>query len=161
MEHHPRPAHPGVRFPPPLLFVAGLLIGWVLDRSVQRLPLLPRSAASIAGIAGPALVLAGAGLIAWGAVTFRRAQTAIYPNQPASRLVFAGPYRFTRNPMYTGMTTIYLGVMLLADTAWHLLLLPAVLLLLHRFVIAREGRYLDAEFGAEYHAYRQRVRRWL
>ena len=30
---------PGVRFPPPLLFVGGLVAGWLLDRRVRPLPL--------------------------------------------------------------------------------------------------------------------------
>ncbi|WP_331054806.1 isoprenylcysteine carboxylmethyltransferase family protein [Longimicrobium sp.] len=161
MDEPAAPANPGVRFPPLLLFVAGLVAGWALDRYVVHLPLLPVGVQRIAGVAGPVLVVAGLAIILWGVLTFRRARTGIYPTQPASRIVYAGPYRFTRNPMYTGMLAAYLGGMLLARTAWPLLLLPAVLLLLQHFVISREERYLEAEFGAEYHEYRQRVRRWL
>ena len=40
------------------------------------------------------------------------------------------------------------------------LLIPC-LFVIDRFVIAREERYLSARFGAEYDAYRQKVRRWL
>ena len=151
--------HPGVRFPPPALFVAGLLLGWALDRGVRAIP-LPALGATAAPL-GAALVLLGLALVAWGIATFRRARTAIIPHYPASRIVDGGPYRFTRNPMYTGFTIVYLGLAALMRSAWPLLLLPLVLAALVRLVIAREERYLSAAFGAEYDAYRARVRRWL
>jgi acetyl esterase/lipase len=40
------------------------------------------------------------------------------------------------------------------------LLLPC-LAIVDQFVIQREERYLAAKFGADYEAYRQKVRRWL
>lgn len=152
--------HPGVRVPPPLLFVAGLLVAWALDRGVRSLPLPGLGPAASAPL-GATLVLLGLAVVAWGIATFRRARTAIIPVRAASRLVASGPYRFTRNPMYTGFTIVYLGIAALMRSAWPLLLLPPVLAALVRLVIAREERYLSAAFGAEYDAYRARVRRWL
>ena len=97
----------------------------------------------------------------WGLISFVRARTAVMPHLPASRLVTAGPYRFTRNPMYLGITLAYAGLALLIDTAWPLLLLPAVLALLMVVVVRREERYLERAFGDAYRAYRDRVRRWI
>jgi protein-S-isoprenylcysteine O-methyltransferase Ste14 len=151
---------PGVRIPPPLIFAAGLLGAWLLDRYVYPLP-LPWDRYGPASRVGVMLVAIGLLLSAWGGVTFRRARTAIIPIYSASRLVVTGPYRFTRNPMYTGMTLAYLGATLLLHTAWAFLLLPVVLLTLTRFVIRREERYLEHAFGSEYADYRARVRRWL
>jgi protein-S-isoprenylcysteine O-methyltransferase Ste14 len=94
-------------------------------------------------------------------LTFRRARTAILPTRPASQLVDGGPYRFTRNPMYTGLTTAYVGAAALLDSVWPLLLLPLVLAALVRLVVRREEAYLRGAFGAEYAAYQARVRRWL
>ena len=151
---------PGVRFPPPTLFVAGILAGWMLDRYWQALPF---SNVAVAGVqtGGIGLVLAGIVLIAWGMVTFRRARTAILPHHGASRLVANGPYRFTRNPMYVGLTIAYLGGAALIDSAWPVIVLPIVLTALVRLVIAREEAYLHDAFGAEYAAYQARVRRWI
>jgi protein-S-isoprenylcysteine O-methyltransferase Ste14 len=65
----------------------------------------------------------------------------------------------TRNPMYVGMAFLYVafafGVM------WALAFLPAVLLIVDRFVIAREEPYLEAKFGRAYRDYKARARRWL
>ncbi len=97
----------------------------------------------------------------WGMVTFHRAKTAINPHHSASRLVSDGPYRFTRNPMYTGLTIAYVGGAALLDSAWPIIVLPVVLVILVQTVVLREERYLADAFGAEYSGYVARVRRWL
>jgi protein-S-isoprenylcysteine O-methyltransferase Ste14 len=63
--------------------------------------------------------------------------------------------------MYLAMTMFYLGLTLLANALWPLLLLPGVLIVIQRGVIAREERYLERTFGDAYGAYAARVRRWL
>lgn len=111
--------------------------------------------------AGGMLMAGGAGLALWAAWLFQRAGTNIPTFRPALRPVFEGPYRFTRNPMYLGVTAFYAGLALAVASAWMLLLLPPVLLVMDRFVIAREEPYLDARFGQPYRDYKTRVRRWL
>jgi protein-S-isoprenylcysteine O-methyltransferase Ste14 len=76
-------------------------------------------------------------------------------------LVKDGPYRFTRNPMYTGLTIAYFGGAALLDSAWPIIVLPVVLIVLVQTVILREERYLADAFGVEYSVYVARVRRWL
>ena len=83
------------------------------------------------------------------------------PMKPTTALVTSGPYRVTRNPMYVGMAFLYAGLALSLGVIWALALLPAVLLMVDRLVIAREERYLEAKFGEEYRDYKRRVRRWL
>jgi protein-S-isoprenylcysteine O-methyltransferase Ste14 len=156
--------HPGVRFPPPFLFVAGILAGLALDRWVIRLRLTDVGGPS-AGMAFVVLgwigILAGLTLMLWGLGTFARARTSVMPIRPARTLVIAGPYRFTRNPMYVGLTALYLGLALLVKTLWPIVLLPGVLGALYQFVVQPEERYLASAFGVEYVEYRRRVRRWL
>ena len=156
----PTMSSPGVRFPPPTIFAAGFFVGWLLDRRVRALP-LSGLLGTVGEIIGIVLVVVGLGLTFWGLATFHAARTAIMPNRGASRLVFSGPYRFTRNPMYTGITIAYVGGAAVVDSAWPLLLLPIVLALLIRLVIRREERYLSEAFGDAYTAYKTRVKRWL
>lgn len=102
------------------------------------------------------------GIVAeWGFLTFLRARTAILPHHGASQLVTNGPYRFTRNPMYGGLTIAYVGIAAMIDFAWPMILLPVTLIALVRLVISREQTYLSSASGAEYIAYQARVRRWL
>ena len=161
-EDRPGPANAGVRFPPPLLFVAGWSIGWALDRLVVRMPFVGG-----AGNRTPILILGWLGIVsglafaAWGITTFRRARTAIVPIKPARTVVASGPYRWSRNPMYVGLTAVYAGVALVRNAAWPLILLPVVLPALWFLVIRREERYLTHAFGETYLRYQQSVRRWL
>ena len=147
----------GVRFPPPLIYVAGLLLGWLLERV---LPLSPIDELWSAILSVFCLIV-GAGLISFAMGLFRRAGTNPLPMRPTTALVLRGPYRYTRNPMYLGMAFVYAGTALLFDLRWALIVLPLVLFVVQTQVIAREERYLEARFGEEYRAYRARVRRWL
>lgn len=152
---------PDVKFPPPLLFVAGLGGGVLLDRVLTAIvpSFIPATApAQVAGIIVGLLGLTG---VYVGIITFRRARTAIYPNRPASQIVSHGIYAHTRNPMYVGFTLVYLGGVLLLASAGALMLLPLVLILLYRLVIVREERHLRAAFPRAHAEYCTRVRRWL
>lgn len=152
--------HPGVRFPPPLLFVVGGLAGWALGRA-WPVPLVVSPADRLLAVVGLVLVVAGVVLGVWAVLTFRRARTAIVPSRPATGVVEAGPYRFSRNPMYVALSVAYLGVTLVLNSVWPLALLPVVLGALFVLVVRREERYLASAFGEGYAAYRRRVRRWL
>lgn len=147
---------PGVHFPPPLLFALGFAAGLLLHR---EWPI--RAIAGGLPAVGWTLIAAGAVVGGWAMLTFRRARTGIFPNQPATSVVRRGPYRFTRNPMYLSLNSIYLGIAVLANTAWPILLLPLVLAVLRRAVIAKEEAYLAEAFGPEYEEYCKHVRRWL
>lgn len=76
------------------------------------------------------------------------------------RLVVRGPYARSRNPMYVAWTVLYAGIALVVNTAWPMVLLPAVLALIHIGVL-REERALERRFGEQYAAYRRRTRRYL
>ncbi len=152
--------HPGVNFPPPLIFVVPLGAG-VLTHRYWPLPLLPASSRGIGVALGWLLIAFWAFLFAWALLTFARSRTTIVPNRPAARLVVGGPYALTRNPMYLSMASLYLGIAVLVNTGWPLILFPGVILLMQSQVIRKEERYLEDAFGLDYRAYRSRVRRWL
>jgi protein-S-isoprenylcysteine O-methyltransferase Ste14 len=156
--------HPNVRFPPPFLFVAGMLAGLALDRWV--VPLSPTrlfgpGSRGVFVVAGWGGVIAGLAVVFWALGTFVRARTSAIPIRPARTLVVDGPYSFSRNPMYVGLTVLYIGLSLLIDTAWPIVLLPPVLGALYVWVIEPEERYLAGAFGLAYLEYQRTVRRWL
>jgi protein-S-isoprenylcysteine O-methyltransferase Ste14 len=90
-----------------------------------------------------------------------RAGTNVLPTRPALAIVTDGPFRFTRNPLYLANAVAYLGLTLVFNTVWTLLLYVPMLLVIHWGIIRREERYLEAKFGETYLAYKARVRRWL
>jgi len=148
---------PGVIAPPPLIYLAGLGLGFLLEA------LLP--SASLPGwlrwSLGGALLVAG-GLLAVSFVrAFRGAGTPVNPAEPATALVTAGPYRLSRNPGYLGMALVYAGIAVLSEAIWVLALLVPVLLLIDRGVIRREERHLERRFGEDYLRYKRQTRRWI
>lgn len=94
---------------------------------------------------------------------FWQARTTINPLQPdrASVLVTHGIYRFTRNPMYLSLLLLLVAYASQLGT-WAAFAGPvAYVAYITRFQILPEERVLLSKFGAEYDAYRRRVRRWL
>jgi protein-S-isoprenylcysteine O-methyltransferase Ste14 len=148
---------PKVRIFPPLVYLVGLVIGHLANRW------LPIDAVPDQGawIAGGVLVVLGLGLSASAMTNFRRAGTTIRPDRASSTLVIAGPYKFTRNPMYVGMATAYLGLAIADRSLASLILLPVVLLVIRRAVIVHEESFLERRFGSAYTDYKAKVRRWL
>lgn len=147
----------GVVAPPPLIYVVPLGIGLYLNRA-NPFPIMPARFAQTIGVAllGLGFIL---GLSAF--VQFWRKHTSVMPYSPTTAIIQSGPFRLTRNPLYVAMTLLYVGVALIMNAAWPLLLLPLVLLIVHRGVIQREERYLEQKFGDEYISYKSRVRRWI
>jgi protein-S-isoprenylcysteine O-methyltransferase Ste14 len=82
-------------------------------------------------------------------------------DRPVTALVSVGPYQFTRNPIYIGLVLVYFGLSIILTSLWALLLLIPVLIILQRYVIAREETYLEKKFGEAYRNYKERVPRWL
>jgi protein-S-isoprenylcysteine O-methyltransferase Ste14 len=154
------PRGPGIRYPPPVIFIGGFLVAWFLEGQLSFE--IDGAGASTRQVAlGAVLVAGGLALMVSGMVTFVRARTAIIPYHAARQLVTSGPYRFTRNPMYLGLTCGYFGVAVLLNLAWPIVVLPLVLIVLTLAVINLEERHLREAFGEDYNAYCRRVRRWI
>ena len=159
MDEAPPIPHPGIGFPPPLIYAGGLAAGWWVH---LRWP-LPLTAGASRPREMVAAVCIGVWLVLmlWAFAAFLHAHTTFMPNRPARLLVTNGPYRFTRNPMYLSLAALYIGVTLLINSWWPVALLPIVLILIRRAVVAREERYLASAFPVEYSDYCRRVRRWV
>lgn len=110
---------------------------------------------------GRILVGLGLALALWAAWGFRRARTTIVPREAPSALVETGPYRFSRNPIYLADLMILAGVAMSLGTALGLLLVVPFKWVLERRFIRPEEAMLADRLGADYEAYRSRVRRWL
>jgi len=150
----------GVKVRPPLLFLSGLVVGAIAGW------LLPLDAgAALAGpprwVAGGAVALCGVALMAWAFRLFRASGTPVPTSRPTNAVVTTGPYRFSRNPIYLGLSLIYIGIALGLALWWALALLPLIWIILHFGVVRREEAYLEARFGEAYKNYRRRTRRYI
>ena len=137
-----------------LAVLAGLALQWVVP-----LPFMPASVPSV-WLGGIVFVLALA-LLAWAVATMTRAGSNVPTNLPSTTIVEAGPYRFTRNPIYLGMFLGLVGLAIGFDSLWLLVMLAPFALVIRYGVVAREEAYLERKFGDAYRQYRARVRRWL
>jgi len=152
-----------LKIPPP---VVALLVGvamWGIARlEVDLRPALDLPRLTRAALAAP-FVVAGVVIAAMGVATFRRARTTINPMKPdaATSLVTGGIYRFTRNPMYLGLTLALDGWAVFLFSPWTLLGPVAFVLYITRFQIAPEERALRDRFGESFTAYAAKVRRWV
>ena len=148
---------PQVRIIPPLVYLAGLVIGFVANLwwPVRFMPDV------MAWIFGGILIACGGVLAGSALFRFKRARTTVRPDRPPSALVIAGPYKFTRNPMYLGLAVAYLGIATAGQSVWALILLPVVLTIIQRQAIEPEEAFLKRRFGADYIDYTKQVRRWM
>jgi protein-S-isoprenylcysteine O-methyltransferase Ste14 len=149
--------HPQVVVIPPVIYAGAFGLGLIVEGLVRTD--VPGSTLRF-GLGG-VLLLIGIALMGSGLRAFRAAGTHVEPYLPTTALVTTGPYRFTRNPIYLGMTAAYLGAGLLSDSVWILLLAIPVLALIHVGVVLREEAYLAVKFGDRYREYVGTVRRWV
>ena len=114
-----------------------------------------------ARLIGAVLLVGSLMLAGWGRRTMEGGGTNVDPRQPATAIVTGGPFRYSRNPLYIALTAFYLGVTLLVNALWPLILLVPLLVVAQFGIVLREERYLETKFGETYLAYKRRVRRWL
>jgi len=149
--------NPNVIAPPPAIYAVSLTAG-ILLQTLFSMNLLPPVGVYVLG--GLLFILAV--ILAVLAIRMmRQLGTNVAPNQPTIAIVTDGPYRFTRNPIYIPLTLVYCSTSLVANALWPIILLPIVLILIDRGVVAREERYLEDKFGEEYMQYKTRVYRWI
>lgn len=147
----------GVVVKPPFLYLGVLAVGVVLEY-LWPVPFLPETAQYAIGAVA---ILLGLATVAACMGRFRAAGTPVEPYKPTSAIVSDGLYGLSRNPIYVALTLVYLGIGVAIDSAWILALVVPILIVMRHGVIAREERYLERKFGAEYLDYKASVRRWV
>ncbi len=143
---------------PPVLYLSAFFTGGIMHL-IYPLAILPRS--GILQYLGIFLFLISAGFAAWALLTLRNLGTSPDPRKPSVMLSTQGAFAVSRNPIYVAMTGLYLGMSLVINSLWLLLLSIPLLGLIHWGVVLREERYLLNLFGESYSHYQARVRRWL
>jgi protein-S-isoprenylcysteine O-methyltransferase Ste14 len=130
-----------------------LLLHWLYPAG-----LLLRFPVNLAG-----LLLSGLGLAICfiAQQQFKKIGTTLYPFSKPDRLVTDGMFRYTRNPMYLGLTILLSGAWLFLGSFSPGVFVVAFLLIADRWYIANEEQRLTATFGHAYKAYQARTPRWI
>src|SRR5258707_15348080 len=99
---------------PPLVYLAAIAIGSALEFA-WPLPLLSHAVAAPLGLL---LVMAAVALFSGSVGRFRAAGTPVPGNKATTAIVRAGPYRFSRNPIYLAFSLLHLGIAIWANSLW-------------------------------------------
>ena len=155
-----KPDTAGVIAPPPLLALAAVVFGLLLDGLFPAYVLTVLLDFSDRIAVALVLVAGGAAQPNPAILAFRRAGTHVEPWKPATRLVEGGIFRFVRNPMYVGLILLVAGIAVAFASDWTLVMTVALAVTLHVGVVRREERYLAAKYGERYRDYCRRVSRY-
>jgi protein-S-isoprenylcysteine O-methyltransferase Ste14/pimeloyl-ACP methyl ester carboxylesterase len=131
-------------------FVVPLLIAW------------PRVRVGTFNALALVFLVPGITLLLWCVRDFFVAgKGTLAPWDPPRNLVSSGPFRYSRNPMYVGVSLILWG-WAIAFGSWALVLYALIVMLaFHVRVLLNEEPYLARTHGRRWDDYRARVPRWL
>ena len=113
---------------------------------------------------GPGILLCVTGVViyAWCAYDFAVAGHGTpSPTHPPSELVVRGLYRYSRNPMYVGVSAVLFGEALFFGSGNQLAYAVCIFIAFHLRVILAEEKTLVRMFGAAYERYCTQVPRWV
>lgn len=149
--------NPGVIARPPRLYVSALTIGALVDWAWPAAVIPTTYQYSLGAIS----VAAGLTILIQSMRQFRSAGTNVPTSEPTTALVTDGAYPYSRNPIYVGLSFLYVGLALAIDSLWIVALLAPLLIVMRYGVIGREERYLEGKFGQAYADFKQRTPRWF
>jgi protein-S-isoprenylcysteine O-methyltransferase Ste14 len=143
--------------------VAVVLPLWILSRQAATDTRWPRALGTVPFRAlGIVLMIAGVGLVAWCIALFARVgKGTLAPWDPTSALVAVGPYRYTRNPMITGVAATLIGEALLTGSRLIALWAVTVIGINHLYFLLSEEPGMERRFGESYLEYKRAVPRWI
>lgn len=146
--------------PPPLMALAALVLGLLLDRLLPAYVLMVLLSPFERIVIGLVLLAAGLALVVAANRAFMAARTPAAPWKPTAVVVTSGIFAWMRNPMYVGGLVALVGLAILLASDWLVVTTVVMAVVLHFGVVKREERYLDAKFGDAYRDYRASVPRY-
>ncbi|MCM3598117.1 isoprenylcysteine carboxylmethyltransferase family protein [Metabacillus idriensis] len=83
------------------------------------------------------------------------------PLDPPKKLVVSGPYRYVRNPMFSGVLFILFGEAIFFSSIYVLAWFTLFWIIIHIATQRIEEPKLIKKFGEDYLVYRENVPRWI
>lgn len=147
---------------PPIWFATFLALGLLAHFFVPATHIFRVSFPYVSIALGAAVFCVGFFLSQWASKIFAEEKTEILPTSPANRaFVTRGPFRFSRNPMYLGITLMLVGIAIMLGTAPMFVSAALFFAVMNFTFIPFEEEKMGRQFGDAFTGYTQRVRRWL
>jgi len=145
------------KIPPPIVT---LFFGLCIYLSRSYFPEFSNSVLNLLSIIS---FVVGIFVFAAAVSSFKKQKTTVNPIsiENASSLVVSGIFKYSRNPMYLGMSFVLLGLTFKFNVIGGLLLTGIFMLFITIFQIKPEEVAMEKLFDQEWKDYTKNVRRWL
>jgi protein-S-isoprenylcysteine O-methyltransferase Ste14 len=143
---------------PPVIFGIPVFLGVLVHVLIWREGIIGGIVGLVVGII---LISVGVLLIWWTWKTMAAHGEHPEPSQPTDMLITTGPFKRTRNPIYSGFLLIAAGLAISLNAMAMLISVFFGVAALTVLVIRREEAYLEREFGEIYTKWENRTGRWL
>src|SRR3989344_1620647 len=142
---------------PPYIAFLLLFLSWLADYFFPQFDFINNPLNRL----GIYIFILGIALMCWAFYLFKKNKTPIIPGQKPTFVVTKGPYNFTRNPMYLGVTTALFGASFYIGNLLSFLSPLIFFLVMNYYFIPFEEKLMESIFGKKYLDYKKKVRRWI
>jgi len=149
-----------LRIPPPIVALIGILLIFLSKDYILILYLHPHLQNTLSIL----FLIIGFVIIFSATKEFKKSETTVNPMKPetSTSLVTSGIFKYTRNPMYLGLTSILLASCFYFSSLLGIIVyVPLFILYITVFQIIPEEETMKGLFNDEYFNYCSKVRRWI
>ncbi len=146
-----------LKIPPPLLVLILVIANYFSSKKIDLIHLPNQDLISIL------ILLIGMLILINPIFKFIKSKTTIDPIKfkKVNKLITAGIYKYSRNPMYLGLLMIVTSTSLFYLNIFSITTPFLFYFWINRFQIKREEIFLTEKFGKEYLLYKTKTRRWI
>ena len=143
-----------------LPFTVTFIVPYLLYDSNSRDVVLPHTVTL--KLIGWLIAVGGSALFVYTVFLFKMlGQGTLAPWEPTKKMIVDGPYRYSRNPMITGVFFMIVGEGLMLYSTNILAWAVAFFIINTLYFIFVEERSMMQRFGSDYLKYKKHVPRWL
>ena len=146
-----------MRIKPPHIAILLLFLSWLINYLFPQF----RFIFGIYRYIGIVILILGLSITFYSFYLFKKNKTPILPGEKPKFMVAKGTYKFTRNPMYLGVTTALLGISIYIGNLLSLISPVVFFLIMNYIYIPFEERLMENIFKKDYVRYKSKVRRWI
>tara|TARA_B100000925_G_scaffold130730_1_gene97802 strand:- start:1600 stop:2055 length:456 start_codon:yes stop_codon:yes gene_type:complete len=149
-----------LKIPPPIVTLIGILLIFLSKDYILILYLHPHLQNTLSFL----FLIIGFIIIFSATKEFKKSETTINPMKPetSTSLVTSGIFKYSRNPMYLGLTSILLASCFYFSSLLGIIVyVPLFIFYITVFQIIPEEETMRGLFKDEYLSYCSKVRRWI